>query len=276
IEILGHAANDVYGSVTARFVIAEALGFWPLMVMKSILVFLAVYSLIRAIRSREWFWIITFFVNLIVLSEMLVWLNMKWPVLVYYLALALCIFLFSPRHPYRNTAISAAGLGVIYLVISVMVLRYAEAEIVSRQMTVHSDPQSQATSKPGDTLSEQQTRATPASINLLEYATTVARKAVSSTPGLVTNALNRMALPYPFYYQVFTEKGPVCGTIMDRIQRKTSACHPSNLIYEKIYGKGRFAGMATAPAAVHISGYALGGWSGAVIVTILASIVIGS
>jgi hypothetical protein len=89
------------------------------------------------------------------------------------------------------------------------------------------------------------------------------------------NALNRMALPYPFYYQVFTEEGPICGTLIDRILRKTNPCHPSNLIYERIYGQGAFSGKATAPAAVHISGYALGGWTGALIATILTSIVIG-
>jgi hypothetical protein len=92
---------------------------------------------------------------------------------------------------------------------------------------------------------------------------------------LFANALNRMALPYPYYYQVFTEKGQICGTLVDRILRKTNPCHPSNLIYEQMYGEESFGGRATAPAAVHITGYALGGWSGALIATVLASLVIG-
>jgi hypothetical protein len=281
--ILERATNDVFGSVAARFEIVETLGFWPLMVIKSVLIFLAVYSLIRAMRSREWFWIGAFLINLVVLSEMLIWLNMKWPVLIYYVALMLCIFLFSLRHPYLNTAIAAIGLGVVYLVISVMVLRSAEASIISRQIAARSETGSSLTYPPVEDAQPRARRprneslASPAvpPIDTSEYAAEVARKSVSLAPLLVTNALNRMALPYPYYYQVFTAKGPVCGTLIDRILRKTNPCHPSNLIYEVIYGKDRFGGKATAPAAVHITGYALGGWSGALIATVLASIVIG-
>ena len=285
-EILARSANDVFGSVAARFEIVETLGFWPLMVMKSVLIFLAVYSLVRAMRSREWFWIGAFLINLIVLSQMLIWLNMKWPVLTYYIALVLCIFLFSQRHPYRNTAVAAIGLGMVYLVISVVVLRFAEAAILDQERGAASDiyvtrpPGTYAQPRPPGTYAQPRPQGArrdqvTTSIDSAEYTAEVARKSVSSAPLLITNAFNRMALPYPYYYQVFTEKGPICGTIVDRILRKKNPCHPSNLIYEEIYGKDGFEGKATAPAAVHITSYALGGWGGAVVATVLASIVIG-
>src|SRR5262245_41808641 len=257
-EIMRNTANDVYGSVAARFEIVETLGFWPLMVMKSVLIFLAVYSLVRAIRLRERFWIIAFLVNLILLSGMLIRLNMKWPLLIYYIALMLCIFLFSRQHPYRKAIISAVGLGVAYLVISVVVLRYAEAEIASQQIYARPAPGPSLTPrrsvrpKPENSLKRQEALPTGEPINTSDYVMTVAQKAVFLAPVLTMNALNRMALPYPFYYQVFTERGQICGTIMDRIQRKKNPCHPSNVIYEEIYGKDPFGGKATAPAAVHV------------------------
>jgi len=278
-EILSSGVADAWSSVAVRFEILEVLGFWPLMVMKSILIFLAVYSLIRAMRSREWFWIGAFLINLILLSEMLVSLNMKWPVLVYYVALIICVFLFSQRHPYRNTAVAGVGLAVTYLVISVVVQRYAETSILQKA-PIRADPQHRAYqldrfsgTKSRSTHNEAATRRRE--IDSSEYTAEVARKSASLAPVLFANALNRMALPYPFYYQVFTEKGQICGTLVDRILRKTNPCHPSNLIYEKMYGEETFGGRATAPAAVHITGYALGGWSGALIATVLTSLVIG-
>lgn len=281
-EILANGVADAWASVAARFEILEALGFWPPMVMKSVLVFLAVYSLVRAMRSREWFWIGAFLINLILLSEMLIWLNMKWPVLIYYIALVLCIFLFSQRHPYRNTVIAGIGLLVTYLAISVVVLRFAEAAIISQKTGNRADPQSYRTytwerfAEPRLRGIHNEFRSGSVPIDSSEYTAEVARNSVSLAPLLVMNAVNRMALPYPFYYQVFTENGPICGTIVDRILRKTNPCHPSSLIYEEMYGDDNFGGRATAPAAVHITGYALGGWSGALIATVLASLVIGS
>ena len=265
-EILARHSPDLFGSVAARFEILEALGFWSLVIMKSVLVFLAVYSLVRAMRSREWFWIVMFLINLMALSQMLVWLNMKWPVLIYYVAIVLCIFLFSKRHPYLNAALATAGVAVIYLVISVTVLRLAEFTITENTTVRYSPTEGEAQPKP------RIAQKRPAPPSMIE----VARNSVSFAPLLVTTLLNRMALPYPYYYQIFTERGQICGTLVDRILRKTNPCHPSNLIYEEMHVKDAFGGKATAPAAVHVTGYALQGWTGALIEIVLASIVIGS
>jgi hypothetical protein len=85
-----------------------------------------------------------------------------------------------------------------------------------------------------------------------------------------------MALPFPFYYEVFSKEGPVCGTILDRIQRKANPCHPSNFIYTRMFGEQGFKGAATAPAAVHIGGFALNGWPGALLELIIASCILGA
>ena len=91
----------------------------------------------------------------------------------------------------------------------------------------------------------------------------------------VSAAVNRMALPYPYYYRTFTYEGQICGTILDRFERKINPCHPSNLIYQRVFGNDGFEGRATAPAAAHITGYALGGWTGAIVAMVSASILLG-
>jgi hypothetical protein len=93
---------------------------------------------------------------------------------------------------------------------------------------------------------------------------------------LTVSGLVRMALPYPFYYRTFTDEGPVCGTIMDRLALRRNACQPSLLVYERMFRNDGFAGRGTVPAAFHITGYALDGWFGAIIEAVLASVVIGA
>jgi hypothetical protein len=101
------------------------------------------------------------------------------------------------------------------------------------------------------------------------------RTALNTFGTFISTAINRMALPYPYYYRTFTDEGSICGTIMDRVERKTSPCQPSNLIYKRVFGKDGFEGRGTAPAAAHITGYALGGWTGALCEMLLSSLLIG-
>jgi hypothetical protein len=84
-----------------------------------------------------------------------------------------------------------------------------------------------------------------------------------------------MALPYPFYYATFANEGQICGTLLDRLRRRVNPCQPSLLIYDRMFGDDGFADRGTAPAAFHITGFALGGWPGAVIESILAAVVVG-
>jgi hypothetical protein len=217
-------------SADARFRILAALGFWPQAVLKSILVFLSVYSVLQALLSGGRFWILASVFNVLLITALLFLLNMKWPVVLFYFAIVLCIIVIPTR-------ISL----LVPVVASVFIVYGATAYFVTRF----------ASTGQGHT-------------------------AYNTFETFVVAAANRMALSYPYYYRTFTYEGQVCGTILDRLERKINPCHPSNLIYERIFGKDGFEGRATAPAAAHITGYALGRWTGAVVAMVLASILIGT
>jgi hypothetical protein len=215
-------------SAEARFDLLAALGFWPQVALKSILVFLSVYSVIEALLSGRKFWISMAILNVLLMTALLLLLNMKWPAVLFYLAIVLCIVVTESRLSLLILAIATTI--VVYLAMTTLVTRFATAQ---------------------------------------------GKTALNTFGTFVSGAVNRMALPYPYYYRTFTSAGPICGTIVDRLERKTSPCQPSTLIYEQIFGKDGFEGRGTMPAAAHITGYALGGWTGALVELSLASIVIG-
>jgi hypothetical protein len=226
---LAAAGLTSVASADARFAILAALGYWPQSVLKSILVFLSVYSVLRALLSGSRFWISASVFNVVVMTALLFLLNMKWPIVLFYFAIVLCTIVIPTR---VNLLVPA--------IVSVLIVYGATAYFVTRF----------ASAGRGHT-------------------------AYNTFETFVVAAANRMALSYPYYYRTFTYEGQVCGTILDRLERKTNPCHPSNLIYQQVYGNDGFAGRATAPAAAHITGYALGGWTGAIAAMILASILIG-
>jgi hypothetical protein len=219
-------------SVMYRFQILEGLGFWPQMVLKSLLMFLSTYSFVKALRASGTFWTSIAIFNLGTMSFLLLSLNMKWPILLLYVAAALCLFMFSRRLPYLAIAVCVPAIVIAYLLVGLVVTRWM--------------PTSNNAGPPG------------------------------SVSALLMGAMNRMAISYPFYYETFSKEGQICGTIVDRIMRNNNPCHPSNLIFNRMTGEGGLGGKGTEPAAVHISGYALGGWIGALVELALASIVIGT
>ena len=87
-------------------------------------------------------------------------------------------------------------------------------------------------------------------------------------------ALNRMAVSYPYYYQVFTEEGAVCGGILAQARRNPT-CRPSEVIYSRSFVNDGFENRGTSPLAVHISGYALGGWPIALLALVAGSVMLG-
>lgn len=90
---------------------------------------------------------------------------------------------------------------------------------------------------------------------------------------MMFHAINRMAIIYPYYYQVFTKQGQVCGGLLAQA-KVGQKCRPSYYIYTEIFND-QFNGRGTAPAAVHITSYALGGWPLAAIGLICASVLLG-
>jgi hypothetical protein len=107
-----------------------------------------------------------------------------------------------------------------------------------------------------------------------EHFVATTKAAPFYVPSLLVIALNRMAISYPYYYQVFTDEGPVCGGILAQA-RRGPFCRPSHLIYARIFGSDKYSEKGTSPVAVHISGYALGGWPVALFALFAASVILG-
>ena len=90
-------------------------------------------------------------------------------------------------------------------------------------------------------------------------------------------ALNRMAVAYATpCSQVFTEEGAVCGGMLAQARRNPT-CRPSKVVYRRIFVNDGFENRGRRPraSAVHVSGYALGGWPVAMLALVAGSILLG-
>ncbi|WP_313387468.1 hypothetical protein [Achromobacter aegrifaciens] len=115
---------------------------------------------------------------------------------------------------------------------------------------------------------------TKSGTQLLNEAIDLPKTALRRAPEILFSGLTRMAILYPFYYQIFTEEGNVCGGILEQA-RRGPVCRPSTYIYTRVFGLDGFEGRGTAPTAVHISGYSLGGWPVALFAMVCASVILG-
>lgn len=278
--------KDAISSVEARFLILRTIGLKPMIALHSVLWFLSLYAFVRAIRDRQQFWIAFAFVSCIFVTVCLTLLNMKWPVLIYFLALLLAAFTYSKR-PYIASVIWAFILVMAYVGVSASVLRVSADQAFvqpSQEVTasaplkievpvspnVYVDPANKSLDvdhrKPIEPPkpSEQSSLA-------VRYLSSLSASALT----FVANPFSRMAVPYSYYYHVFTSEGSICGGPFSQIQSHPP-CTPTWIIYERIFPKDRqFAGRGSSPAGVNITAYALGGWIGAVLETILAAMLLG-
>src|SRR5690606_27516171 len=110
---------------------------------------------------------------------------------------------------------------------------------------------------------------------IVEQYAAMGASALSNAPFLVAHAVNRMAIAYPYYYSIFTERGPVCGTLLEFYLPGEKPCHPSYLIYSTIYGADGYENRGTAPVATHVNSYALAGWGGAILGLVFMTILLG-
>ncbi|WP_136626074.1 hypothetical protein [Bradyrhizobium macuxiense] len=245
-----------------RFLLLATLGFWPQMVIKSGLVTLSLFGLIQTLTKRDPFWLIIAAFNLVAVSALLILLNMKWPLVLYYGLNVVAILLYA-RRPLVPGISFAALAGTAYLLISFALLRVVPMPTIHVEIAdIGAQP-----GHPGRGRIE-----TSIAPPLNETSVAPPLKEAAVMPLLAI--FNRMALPFPFYYDVFTGEPGKCGTLVDRIKRKTNPCQPSTLVYQEMFAD-QFAGIGTAPQAVHITGYALSGWAGALIEIMLASAIMG-
>ena len=267
VSALFASGVDATSSVQARFTIRERIGYSTLIPLQALLPFLTLYAAIRWIQSRERFWMVCAIVDTLVLSALLIMINMKWPVLLFYISLVLAILVYARTHPYIKTAIGGVFVFVAFLVVSSFVFRLAPEKTSLPLPTI-------ATGQPARD-------PTPLSRPPTDAAAAVSQRIVATTsaasgyaPVLLVIALNRMAISYPYYYQVFTKEGPVCGGILAQARRHPS-CRPSKVVYARIFPNDGFENVGTSPLTVHVSGYALGGWPIAMVALVAGSVILG-
>jgi hypothetical protein len=264
LELLFYGSDPV-SVVEARFELLSRLHNFERAILQSALVFLTLYSLVRAMRCRSWVWLGFFAINLIAMATLLIVLNMKWPVIVLFGGVVAATVLFGRRR-LLYTALGIGGMLCVYFLVATVVLRIPQ-------------PGASQDERAGRVRNEAVTTVqAPAASHddhtgLSVKGTVLA--AIPSSRWLIVTGLVRMAIPYPFYYRTFTSEGPICGTILDRLEKHRIPCEPTQIIYERMFGDDGFTGRGTAPAPFHTTGYALDGWPGAIIETILTAIVIG-
>lgn len=249
------SGNSEVSSVQARYEIRERIGFSSFVLLQAALPFLTVFAAVQALRMRSFIWGVLAVTNIALLSVLLIMINMKWPILLLYLAVVAAIFVYAPRWSYVATIAGVIAVVVTYLVVSVFVFRFAAATAPLANV---------------DTIlvsSVEQTAPASAPPTLLQMAFKFA-------PSLAAHALNRMAISYPYYYQTFTEQGAVCGGVLVQMM-PGPACRPSTYIYEVIFGQDGFEGRGTSPMPVHVSSYAYGGWPVAILGLVSASVILG-
>ena len=270
------AGSDFASSVEARFVIRERVSFFSMALLMSNLHFLSIYGVVKLIRDGGLWWGGVTLLNAIVISALLIVLNMKWPILIFYAGLVLAVFIYTPRHPFVKAAVGMMALLLVYFLISAFVYRISPPVVESVQQPTVSEA---VPDKHGATQSE----SASGSLDPAEAGDSSVQKgtdvlALSSAiggrvPQMMFHAINRMAISYPYYYEIFTRRGQVCGGLLVQAQ-VGQKCRPSFYVYSEIFND-QFKQRGTAPAAVHITAYALGGWPLAAIGLLCGSVLLG-
>ncbi|MDI1265676.1 MAG: hypothetical protein PS018_20715 [bacterium] len=238
------AGVDGVEAVRNRFAVIAALSTPLRICLMSLLVFLGMYSATKVLRHPRLSWRIIFAANITALSALLLALNMKWPLLLFQISLAMQVLAFSAKRRLRDTFLVLALVSASYFAVSSALLRLGQVGTFDAVNAKSAPP------RPDTSLSAQ--------IMFL---------------GL--QAINRMAMGVPFYWEEFANQGKRCGSLFDSAFNKNpAACQPSHLIYEKMF-RDEFAGRGTQPAAFHIYEFARAGWPGALLTMCLGGAILG-
>ncbi|KQW79171.1 hypothetical protein ASC89_12790 [Devosia sp. Root413D1] len=243
----GASAAD---AIEARFAMQARLLFPEKVAIHSIMPFLAYYAFVVFLRDRGKFWAVASAMSCVAAFVVLVFLNMKWPVLLFSIGIVASLMMFSQRRFLLMKLLGGSlAMVAIYLLVSAVVFRLAAEPEARPAVSVEQG----STSELGF----------ESASDVAEKVQQVAGSALWNTPFLTAHAINRMAISYPYYYEIFTERGPVCGTLIQQYLPGKKPCHPSYLVYTAIFGADGYEDRGTAPAAPHITAYAFAGWFGA-------------
>jgi len=281
--------SDFISSVEARFEIRERVSFISMALLMSNLHFLAIYSVVRLVREAGLWWWGVVVGNTLVMTVLLVVLNMKWPVIIFYAGLLLVVFMYSPRRPYLKTVMGMIALLLVYVLISAFVYRVSvpsapslagDRPSVNEQLS--SDDVAADSSVPKAENGQENNinnlgKSPEKAVRPVEkggrYVVALGSEIGGRIPQMMLHAVNRMAILYPYYYEISTKEGVLCGGLLAQAHAGQK-CRPSFYIYNKIFND-QFDGRGTAPAAVHITAYALGGWPLAAVGLLCASVLLG-
>lgn len=280
--------GDFISSVEARFAIRERVSFFTMALLMSNLHFLSIYSVVRLVRdSGFWWWVAIG--NTLLMTILLVVLNMKWPVIIFYAGLVLVLFMYSAKRPYLKALLGGVGLFLVYVLISAFVYRVSvpvSAPVSTDRASAQQSPRNDSTARSSGRGADGQVPAqnpkhplddrSVVSDPLAEKGRDAAALGAAiggRVPQMMLHAVNRMAILYPYYFEISSKEGTLCGGLLAQAS-VGQKCRPSYYIYTKIFDD-QFAGRGTAPAAVHITAFALGGWPLAVIGMVCGSLLLG-
>jgi hypothetical protein len=274
------SGTDAMQAVAHRFALQAEIGHPVLIALLSGLVFLSIYSGVKAERRGGWFWLSAFAMNLIAMLSLLTLLNMKWPIVLFFLTIGLQVLATARRYPIIKSIVVGACAFGCYLLISVILLRVVPLPAMQSAAapTSTSAPKSQKPSQPA--ASQTTKRLLSATDEDAQSAIDFAGDAISASgrnaPQLLIVLVNRMAMAVPYYWDIFTTEGQACGSFLDRVVfQKPDSCHPSEFVYLRMFRSFDPIEKATAPAAAHIYEYAREGWPGAIVALGLVGIIIG-
>jgi hypothetical protein len=271
------SGKDSVSSVEARFEIRSRLPFATFIVLQAIVPYLAYVAVINLIRSRGVFWVFASIISVIAASVFFVMINMKWPIVLFYAGVVVSIFMHTTRFAYLKTIVGAVCVVAIYLVVSTVVFRIAPPPPAVAVVTAQPSVVKEASKAQAEVSPPMVEVPKPIANQSQIGGEQVVEAAYSAAPILLMHVISRMSMPYPYYYQEFTDHPAACGGVLEQA-RPGPKCRPSFLIYNRMFSANddKFLGLGTAPAAVHISGYAVGGWPLAVLGLICASLILGA
>jgi hypothetical protein len=248
LQLASTGVDDI-ASVEARFLLLENIGRIPLIILNAVITYLAFYSLISWLKLRESFWLKISIFNVISTVTLLTLLNMKWPVLIFILGIALTLYVYGKNISLGKVGIFFVGFVISFLAITAFVWRVSFTPEPETDYTSASRP------------------------NSVEALFITAQNVGDFAARAGTFALFRMANP-PHYYSVYRDEGALCNGPLSQLDVNNS-CRPSLIIYSNTFGEDGFEGRGTSPASAHITAYSLGGWPFSLTILVLTSIVLG-
>ena len=267
------SGRNAIEAVDNRFAILAAVGAKARICLMSLLVFLSVYSSVKASRHGGWWSAVATF-NAVMMVMLLTALAMKWPLVLYIFTLGTQTFITAQRWALiKSAAVMAVGVGA-YLLVSVALLKMIPLPDPAL-MVASKDRSSAVNGGAASVFRSEPARRANSAIDAASRQANAAVSAASQQSGrLFALAINRMAISVPYYWALYEDGDNPCGHLFDSWLPHVD-CQPSLMVYAAMWPDDEFAGRGSAPAAFHIYEFARAGWPGVVLALLIGSLIIG-